>query len=206
MEAPTVKKQKAKRMFKAAREVVPEPTYTPHDFNSLKSTSFLAQYCHVVFASGFNATVAADHAKALAKSFKGFKLADLAQMRAVNARDLGRFPIKNLRKINGFLNGAKAIAEEGYGKFRARVQEGGKEVLMELPYIGRVTVKHLAMITGVEDTAKDDVWLVRCANECSTNVSALVEFLASEFDLKRWEVDCILWEYCRQSGHIPPTN
>ncbi len=193
-------------MFRAAREVVAKPTYTPHDFDSLEATSFLGEYCHVVFASGFRTTVVWSHDRALAKSFKGFELSDVAEMRVVNAGDLSSFPIKNLRKINGFLKGAKAIAKEGYENFKVRVQEGGKDVLMELPYIGKVTVRHLAMITGVADISKDDVWLVRCANECSTDVDALVEFLATEFSLRQWEVDCILWEYCRQSGHTPPTD
>ena len=202
----TMNRKKAKRMFKAARKVIVEPSYTPCDFNSLKSSDFLTQYCHVVFTSGFSATVVQDHAEALAKSFKGFKLADLAKMEFVNASGLKRFPIKNLRKINCFLGGARAIAKEGYKHFKARVREGGKDTLMELPNIGKVTVKHLAMITGVEDVAKDDRWLVRCANECSTNVDNLVEFLATEFGLERWEVDCTLWEYCRQSQHTPPTD
>lgn len=78
--------------------------------------------------------------------------------------------------------------------------------LKSLKGIGDVTKKHLAMITGVANTFKDDVWLCRCADECDASVESLVEFLATEFQLDEFCVDTTLWEYCQRNQRTPPTT
>ena len=200
-------KAKAKQMFENAKDWAKEagcfPPYEPADFDTLGATDFLGEYCHVVFSSNFDVSVVHKHAAETARAFKHFDLDALAETDSI---DLSTVPIKNENKVNWFLTGAKAIHAEGFDAFKARVKAGGMDELMSLKGIGNITKKHLAMTTGVEDTAKDDVWLVKCATECNASVESLAEYLAAEFDLKKWCVDGTLWEYCRQNKKIPPTT
>lgn len=200
-------KGKAKHMFENARGWAVEaglfPPYQPADFDKLGSSGFLAEYCHVVFASNFSVSVVHKHAEDTARAFKHF---DLEALATTDSIDPSTVPIKNGRKVNSFLAGAKAIHAEGFKAFKARVKAGGMDELKSLKGIGDVTKKHLAMIVGLEDTAKDDVWLRRCAAACNASVESLAEYLATEFNLEKWCVDGTLWEYCRQNKAVPPTK
>ena len=200
-------KRKAKSMFENARDWAKGadlfPPYEPADFDTLRPPRFLAEYCHVVFSSFFSVRVVHKHADDTARAFKHFKLKELAKTESV---DLSTVPIKNKRKVDWFLAGAKAIHAEGFNAFKERVKAGGMDELKSLKGIGDVTKKHLAMIVGVQDTAKDDVWLRRCAAACNTGVESFVEYLAAEFELPKWWVDGTLWEYCRQHKQTPPTT
>ena len=199
---------KAKHMFENAKAFAEEeigrfPLYEQPDFDTLGPSEFLAEYCHVVFSAGFRVQIVWQYADETAKAFKHFNLEALA---ATDSIDLSTMPIKNKRKVESFLAGAKAIHAEGFDAFKARVKAGGMDEYRSLKGIGDVTKKHLAMITGVANTFKDDVWLCRCADECSASVESLVEFLATEFQLDEFCVDTTLWEYCQRNQRTPPTT
>ena len=198
---------KAKHMFENAKAwVEKELGFPPHvqpDFDTLGPEQFLAEYCHVVFSAGFRVQIVWQHADETAKAFKHYNLEALAETDSI---DLSTVPIKNERKVKSFLAGAKAIHAEGFDAFKARVKAGGMDEYKSLKGIGDVTKKHLAMITGVANTFKDDVWLCRCADECGASVESLVEFLATEFQLDEFCVDTTLWEYCQRNQRTPPTT
>ena len=208
---------KAKHMFENAKAFAEEevgrfPLYEQPDFDTLGPSEFLAEYCHVVFSAGFRVRTVWQYADETAKAFKHFNLEALAETDSI---DLSTVPIKNKRKVESFLAGAKAIHAEGFDAFKARVNgrtddEDRMDELKSLKGIGDVTKKHLAMITGVANTFKDDVWLRRCAGECGASgddgVASLVEFLATEFQLDEFCVDTTLWEYCQRNQRTPPTT
>ena len=208
---------KAKHMFENAKAwVEKELGFPPHvqpDFDTLGPERFLAEYCHVVFSAWFRVQIVWKHADEMAKAFKHYNLEALAEMDSI---DLSTVPIKNKRKVESFLAGAKAIHAEGFDAFKARVNsrkddKGRMDELKSLKGIGDVTKKHLAMITGVANTFKDDVWLRSCAGECGVSgdhvgVESLVEFLATEFQLDEFCVDTTLWEYCQRNQRTPPTT
>ena len=189
-------------MYESASSKVRDP-WKPLEFVTVDSTTFLGQYCHVVFVSGFSYSTVRKHFPAITKEFKDFDIDALAELKSI---DMDVFPIKNHWKMTGFLKGAKAIAREGFYDFKKRLKDGGKDVLEDLPGIGPKTKKHLAMIIGLEDTAKDDVWLVRCADACSTNVETLVSYLSKEYGKSKQHMDAILWQYCQRFQEIPPTS
>lgn len=200
-------KDQAKHMFESAKAWAVEaglfPPYEPHEFDTLDSKGFLGEYCHVVFSSRFSVCVVQKYANETASAFKGFDLKKLAETDHI---DISTVPIKNKMKIDWFMAGVKSLYAEGFDAFKERVKRGGMDELKSLKGIGDVTKKHLAMIVGVEDTAKDDVWPVRCAAACSGSVESLSEYLAAEFELPKWWVDGVLWEYCRQNKQTPPTT
>ena len=158
--------------------------------------------CWVVFASGFRYTVVRDSFPAMEELFCSFDPESLAAMEPVERE---RLPIRNKRKADGFLAGCRIVAGEGFGKFKGRLaEEDGLDVLEELPGIGPVTKRHLAKNIGLEDTAKPDVWLVRCADECGADsVAELVSFLSgTNPSFKAHQIDTILWRTLQ--GHPLP--
>ncbi|MYB37109.1 MAG: hypothetical protein F4Y26_06930 [Gammaproteobacteria bacterium] len=191
-------------MFAAARDEVGDVVYEPFVFADLNDQEFLGEYCWVVFASGFRYTVVRDRFPAIRDLFQSFDLKSLADMAPVE-RD--RLPIRNKRKADGFLAGCRMIAEEGFDAFKARLsEEGGVEVLEQLPGIGPITKHHLAKNIGLKDTAKPDVWLARCAEACgAADGHELVAFLHEAHpSFKKQQIDTILWDCCQRLQGLPP--
>lgn len=192
-------KEKARELFEAALDAVGDGAdWADIDrektWNDLDEREFLGQYCWVVFASGFRVSILEKHFEKISEVFQDFEPAAVAGMKPVKVENL---PIRNKSKADGFLKGAKMIHEEGWKNFKARAAAGGTDVLTELPYIGEKTKDHLAKNIGLEDTAKADVHLERCAEECSATVEELVSFLADEYEMTKHLVDAVLWEYRR---------
>ena len=161
-------------------------------FKWLKSKEFLDEYCWVIYASGFRVAVIEAKFPLLRKAFKDFDLTALARMRSLKAV-LDVF--NNERKAECFLAGSKAIADEGFAKFKRRLKDQGVCVLETLPGIGPITKFHLAKNIGLVDEAKPDIWLVRAAKECSASVDELVTFLSKRNQMSRHVVDVTLWQY-----------
>ncbi len=138
--------EKARGMFDAARREVGDDPYKPLSFKELDAAQFLAEYCWVVFESGFRYTVVREKFPAIETLFRSFDLAALANMAPVE-RD--RLPIRNKPKADGFLAGCRMIAGGGWGAFKRRLENGGLDVLEGLPRIGPVTKYHLAKNIGL---------------------------------------------------------
>ena len=195
-----MQKNKARKLFEAALDAIGDQADwadidQEEQWNSLDEQTFLIEYCWVVFASGFQVSILQKHFENIRKVFQDFKPAKVARMKPVKVDNL---PIRNKSKADGFLKGAKMVHKEGWKNFKARVDAEGSDVLTELPYIGKITKLHLAKNIGLEDTAKPDVHLVRCAEECSATVEELVSFLADEYEMTKHKVDAVLWEYRRR--------
>lgn len=198
-------KDKAKKMFAVARREVGDDAYQPHEFDELEAHEFIGEYCWVVFASGFRYVIVRDRFPAIKELFCAFDLKSLAAMKPVEREQL---PIRNKRKADGFLKGCRMIAQQGFDNFKRRLKEGGLDVLEELPGIGPVTKYHLAKNIGLKDTAKPDVWLEKCAEECGpASVDEMVSFLHDAHpNFKCHEIDTILWDYCQRFQAVPLTE
>ena len=169
-------------------------------FITLRAKSFLRQYCFVVYASGFRYHTIKARFPDLAEAFHGFDLERLTRMRSLQSvlKVFG-----NERKASNFLDGAKAISNEGFSAFKKRLALGGPNVLEELPGIGPITKNHLAKNIGLADVAKADVWLVRAADVCGAgSVPELVDFLHHQSGESRHVIDVVLWTYGRD-GKLP---
>lgn len=166
-------------------------------FRNLKSKKFLAQYCWVIYASGFREAILAGVFGDLEDAFKGFDLERLARTRSIQPA-LNVFNNKN--KANAFLRGSKLIAEEGFSAFKKRVRIEGVDALEKLPGIGPITKVHLAKNIGLLDVAKPDRWLERAAEMTSSTVDELVGFLSAKYQVSRHVVDLIIWRYAADNG------
>lgn len=194
-------------LFENAREYCEEnymheiewvQSITPSTLKNMKAKRFLESYCWVVYASGFKASTVENKFPNLKKAFKDFDLEKLYRMRSLSSA-LKAF--NNDKKASSFLKGAKLIADEGFSKFKKRIQTDGIDSLEELPGIGPITKYHLAKEIGLADVAKPDVWLVRASILCETTVDELVSFLSNKYNLENKIVDVILWRYGANIGY-----
>lgn len=201
-----MKQATAIRMFEAAKayceaehpdEVDWANSINHETFKNLKSKRFLSEYCWVVYASGFRVATIEAKFPDLQTAFRDFNLEKLAQMEDTEPV-LAIF--NNERKANSFLEGSRAIAEDGFSAFKKRLKSEGINMLEELPGIGPITKFHLAKNIGLVDEAKPDVWLVRAADACSSTVQELVAFLSDKYEMSRHAVDVILWRYGADKG------
>lgn len=201
-----MKQATAIRMFEAAKayceaehpdEVDLANSISPETFKNLRSKRFLSEYCWVVYASGFKESTIKAIFPELQIAFKNFELKQLAQMKSTKPV-LAIF--NNERKANSFLEGSKVIAKCGFSAFKKRLHNEGVDMLEELPGIGPITKFHLAKNIGLVDEAKPDVWLVRAAKACSSEVQELVAFLSDKYGISRHTVDVILWRYGADKG------
>jgi hypothetical protein len=198
---------KAKRLYQHALEYASQNhpdelawgrSVTPNTLENMTAGQFLTEYCWVVYASGFRVSVIEKKFDQLKAAFQGFDIEKLAKMESTEPV-LAIF--NNVRKANGFLEGAKQIHKQGFSNFKKRLQQDGMKVLRELPYIGEVTQKHLAKNIGLLDVPKDDIWLVRLREKCNAaSVEELTSYLAREFDETQHTVDLVLWRFCADSG------
>jgi len=173
--------------LKWAREI------NENTFKNLKSKTFLSEYCWVVFAAGFKVSTVEEKFEDLKAAYKGFDLDSLSRMRSIKPV---LAVINHEQKANAFLNGAKAIHEEGFSKFKKRLKKEGMTALQSLPYIKDITQKHLAKNIGLADVAKDDVWLERIKDKYSaSSVEELVDYLSAKFKQSKHVVDVVLWRY-----------
>lgn len=193
---------KARAMFETARRDAMLPkSFEPVRFEDVDEQLFLGEYCWVVFASGFKNAIVREKFPGIEAAFHGFDPDRIAAMGAVDPETL---PIRHAGKVNGFINGCRAIAAEGFDAFKQRIAADGPDVLEELPWIGPTTKSHLAKNIGF-NMYKPDIWLVRCAKACDATVAELVAYLVDAFPpVEEHEVDTILWTYCEQFQAIPP--
>jgi hypothetical protein len=167
---------------------------SPDLLDQMTCADFLSTYCWVVYASGFRVSVLTDKFPALKTAFCEFNIDDICQRESLEP---ALAVINNRRKAEGFVEGCRRIRSEGFEAFKARVKAEGMDALQGLPFIGSITKKHLARNIGLLDVPKDDIWMVRLANEFSApDVQQLTAFLAEEFGEKQGTVDLVLWRFC----------
>ncbi|MGI8423059.1 MAG: hypothetical protein ACR2NO_02905 [Chloroflexota bacterium] len=164
----------------------------------LSPSAVLAEYAHVVYASGFRVSVLEGRWDELRRAWRGFDPAKIDDHAAADAMNVIAHP----KKVDAIARTAALLRTKGIAKFRS---EYLKDVtsLAELPFMGPIIRFHLARNLGVDwDVAKPDVWLVRAADTLGYGATAagaqkLSEFLAASSGLRVGVVDLILWKYLR---------
>ena len=175
-------------------------TRTP---DGLTRDGFLADYAHVVLVSGFRYRVVESLHPELRLAFWGYDCDAIARS-PEKVRDAALHVFGNKRKINGIIKTAIRLADSDWDEFKANAT-GLSHIafLMRLPFIGPVTVHHLALSIGLGGI-KDDVHLRRIAEEFGYGggrdaVVAMAETIRNVIDEPLAVIDGILWRYEEQS-------
>jgi hypothetical protein len=171
---------------------------TPKTFRRMKASTFLTQYVWCVYAAGFRVAVLDRKFPALRTAFADFDLPRLARMRSTRAalRVIG-----HERKAESVLRGARAIAAEGFSRFKKRVRKEGPVALAALPGIGPITKDHLARNIGLANVAKDDIWIRRVRTALGfSDKEKFAARLAARFHHRPGVIDVVIWLYCADAA------
>lgn len=195
--------------YETARAYVEQPVYsaelqelrsfTP---DSLTRDGFLAEYTHVVLVSGFSNKVLQRRHPRLEQAFKGYDCDAIAES-PYEVRSAALRAFNNERKIDGIIRTATLLAESDWEEFKANATGAShSDFLTRLPFIGPVTVHHLAINIGLDDV-KDDRHLDRLAKEFGygsgrTAVVAMAKTIQKAIGEQLRVIDRILWRYEEQ--------
>jgi hypothetical protein len=126
---------------------------------------FLSEAAWVVLSSGMKESVVRTVFPAIAAAFAGFSTAGEAAAAAKKGRTKALRVFGHVGKIDAIIAIVAHVNESGLATVRDRLTREGLAYLRTFPYIGPITVYHLAKNLG-QDVAKPDRHLVRVARAC----------------------------------------
>jgi hypothetical protein len=131
-------------------------------FDQLDEGAFLRELAWVILSSGMRESVVRRLFLAISEAFFNWESAGLI---AAGGQECYRKAIRsfnNPSKIGAIVSAAQMINEIGFGKLKSEIADSPIETLRKFPYIGPVTVFHLAKNIGIP-VAKPDRHLSRIA-------------------------------------------
>jgi len=164
---------------------------------------FFAEYCWVIFASGFNAQVVSNKFSRIRKTLSGFDPHRVTP----KAATVGLKIIAHKPKWDAIISCAKMLSSMSWDEFK---QKYLSEIdrMEQLPRIGPITKFHLARNLGY-DVVKPDLHLVRVAEHFGDiPIEALCRNLrstcpdASGYNLG--QIDFCIWCFLSHVGEIQP--
>jgi hypothetical protein len=80
--------------------------------------------------------------------------------------------------------------------YKIKTDENKMIYLKSLPFIGTITVNHIARNLGI-NTVKPDVWIIRLATALNISYEKMFAKIANNTDLPIGYIDIILWKACQ---------
>jgi hypothetical protein len=106
----------------------------------------------------------------------------------------------NARKLEAICDIANIVARRSFKRIKKELLDDPIPLLREMPFVGPVTVYHLAKNLGF-NYAKEDRHLARLALFFGfQSASALCEHLSSKSGDRVATVDLVLWRFCADMG------
>jgi hypothetical protein len=173
-------------------------------FDELDESIFLRELAWVILSSGMREAIIRRIFKDISACFFNWTS---ARCIVVNKEACFEKAIKyfnNKPKINAVICGAHKINNEDFVDFKDRIYKNPLDTLQEFPYIGPVTVYHLAKNIGLP-VAKPDRHLIRIARNFGFNdVQLLCRHISELSGDSIPVVDIVLWRYAviSNDGHI----
>lgn len=170
------------------------------DPTEVSESIFLAEAAWVVYNSGFREAIVRRNFDFISLCFFDWASAQQIVDAGPVCVEAAMLAIANRRKHEAVLEIAKQVAKYGFHRFRAELLADPLNYLRLLPYIGPVTVAHLAKNLGF-DVAKPDRHLVRLQQRLGfSDVGAMCSHLASATGDPVRVVDLVLWRYLERRG------
>jgi hypothetical protein len=165
------------------------------DFAIFSETDLLRETAWVILCSGFREAIVRRIFNHVSLSFVDWESAEII----LENRDLcvraAMGSIANSMKLNAIVACAERIATNGFEPLKRAVLLDPIPELQRFPFIGPVTVWHLAKNLGL-NVAKPDRHLVRLATRCGySSAGALCQDLANRNNEEIKVVDLILWRF-----------
>lgn len=165
------------------------------DFNNFSETDLLRESAWVILCSGFRESVVRKIFNYISLCFCDWESAEKIIRNKELCRETALSRIKHPKKIEAIIEIAQKIHNKGFENLKEKIIRNPLEELIKLPYIGKVTVFHLAKNLGL-NIAKPDRHLVRMARTYGyKDVQVFVKKIAEASNDPIPIVDLILWRY-----------
>lgn len=168
------------------------------DAGGVTAREFVREAAWVVLSAGMSEAVVATRFPLLARAFQDFDLDGLTDDDSTRALAMAAFG--HARKIDAIFQIAHFASDAGNAGIQSLLQVDRIEELMQLPYIGPATSRHLLKNLGVQ-VAKPDRHLLRIADRAGVGVEELCETLAHAVEDSVAVVDLVLWRW--STMHTP---
>lgn len=173
------------------------------DFALFSESDLLREAAWVILCSGFRESVVQRHFDHLSLCFCDWESAEEIVFNADACRISAQVVFRNKAKLDAIISVARRIMLFGFENIRQAAITSPLEELKKLPFIGPITVLHLAKNLGL-DVAKPDRHLVRLADRFGfADASDLCLAIGRSTGESTKVVDLILWRYVadNQSRH-----
>ncbi|MBA7514782.1 hypothetical protein ES705_06817 [subsurface metagenome] len=161
----------------------------------LNESTFLRELAWVVLSSGFKEKVVRNIFHNISECFFHWKSANLIVKNKTKCFHKAIKFFRNTSKVSAIINGAERVRHEGFTHLKQKICEAPLETLQAFPFVGPITVYHLAKNIGLP-VAKPDRHLLKIAN---TAGFADVQEFCSEIARQTGDtvpvVDIVLWRF-----------
>ena len=164
-------------------------------FDDLDEASFLRELAWVVLSSGMKERVIRNLFKEISKCFFNWESAEIIVENKDNCLHDAVKYFNNTSKISAIIYAANKLNEVEFDDFKTDISRDPIRSLQEFPYIGPITVYHLAKNIGLP-VAKPDRHLTRIANaEGYSDVQAFCRHISYLCGDTVPVVDIVLWRF-----------
>lgn len=161
----------------------------------LTEREFLRESAWVVLCSGFRESTVRRCFAHISLCFCDWESAESIVEAYPACKLAAKYAFANDAKLDGIVGIARHVARIGFGNFKRVVLRNPISALQELPYIGPITVWHLAKNLGV-DTAKPDRHLARVSSKLGfPDVTSFCAAIASATGERVSIIDLIIWRF-----------
>ncbi len=167
---------------------------------------FLRESAWVILNAGIREQVVRGVFPAISAAFFQWASAKQIASRSTACKRAALAVFHHQGKISAVVDVATSIANRGFEAFWSKVVADPLETLRQLPFVGPVTVYHLAKNLGF-DTAKPDRHMARLANQLNfAGAHELAHNISSFTGDPVAMVDSVLWRFCNLFGPAALTS
>jgi len=164
--------------------------------DAVSEPEFLAEASWVVFNAGMRESVVRSKWPALGEAFLMWRSAEEVAASAAECSRRALSVFGHTGKVAAVVGIADVVAEMGMPSVLARLAFDTEAFLTSLPYVGKVTWKHLAKNLGMQQV-KEDRHLVRLAGEWGrVSADGMCREIADWVGDPPAVVDLVLWRWC----------
>jgi len=167
--------------------------------SDISESHFLREYAWVILNSGFRESVVRRHFDYISLCFCDWESAFEIDANRQACVDSALAVFAHRRKLEAIVATASVVHSAGFEQLREAVEADALQALSSLPYIGSVTIWHLAKNLGV-DVAKPDRHLKRVAGRFGyDDVNRMCRDIQSDFGDRISVADIVLWRFEEQA-------
>jgi hypothetical protein len=193
---------KAVRKYLVVKKIVIEEGYGEEInwqanlcFDNVNESTFMRELAWVVLSSGMRERVVRNLFDDISGCFFNWVSAEIIVANEDKCFHVAIRYFNNEPKISAIIKAAKKINSLGFSRLKMMIRENPIETLQDFPYIGPITVYHLAKNIGLP-VAKPDRHLTRIANmEGYSDVQEFCNEISRLSGDSTPVVDIVLWRF-----------